>query len=696
VTDRPNIRRSVTAAILALAALVGAGGLLINLYIEDERQRDLLQWETRLGLVADSKVDALARSLAADQRDLAELANNASLQLYLWQLVRARQQQTPDDAQTESAQQAYLRNLLLAAAERGGYMPDPATRVPANLPRSLSYGLALLDAGLQPVVVTPGLGELADSYGEVMRGALAKPGTALVDLRLDAEDRAVVVIAVAVAAVSGSLTGGGPPNGVLVGVRSAEQELYPLLGRGPAFAEDSETLLVARDKDTIVFLSPTRDGGAPLRRSLPIERSDLAEVAAVLSPGGFVSLDNYRGVPVLQVSRRIRGVASAAEPWVLVQGVNARDALSMADERRRFLLATLLLLLFSIAALAVAAWRHGSSVRARHQAEELRSKAAKLQKQTDLLHTVTDNIDVLTVLMNRDQEVVFTNQATANAVKNTIAGIVGSPISAVFGTNMAAGIAALSEEARRQRVPVQRVLQLQLGSALGSYQASFIPVERIGERRQLVLLVLSDVTDLRLAEQHHADMLRHLVSALSDAVDLHDPYSAHHANRMSEVARAVARELDLPADEQETLGLAATLANIGKIMLPGELLTKTEPLTSADRELLQKHVDYSIELLKGLDFEGPVLDVIAQKQERLDGSGYPRGLTEEQMSLSGRILSVANAFVALVSARAYRQGMSMDDALAELLRGAGTQFDRRVIAALFHVVENRGDWSGWS
>ncbi|MBL8197341.1 MAG: PAS domain-containing protein [Chromatiales bacterium] len=696
MTDRPNIRRSVTAAILALAALVGAGGLLINLYIEDERQRDLLQWETRLGLVADSKVDALARSLAADQRDLAELANNASLQLYLWQLVRARQQQAPDDAQTESAQQAYLRNLLLAAAERGGYMPDPATRVPANLPRSLSYGMALLDAELRPVVVTPGIGELADSYGEVMRGALAKPGATLVDLRLDAEDRAVVVIAVAVAAVSGSLTGGGAPNGVLVGVRSAEQELYPLLGRGPAFAEDSETLLVARDKDTIAFLSPTRDGGAPLRRSLPIERSDLAEVAAVLSPGGFVSLDNYRGVPVLQVSRRIRGLESAAEPWVLVQGVNARDALSTADERRRFLLATLSLLLFSIAALAVAAWRHGSSVRARHQAEELRSKAAKLQKQTDLLHTVTDNIDVLTVLMNRDQEVVFTNQATANAVKNTIAGIVGSPVSAVFGTNMAAGIAELSEEARRQRNPLQRVLQLQLGSALGSYQASFIPVERIGERRQLVLLVLSDVTDLRLAEQHHADMLRSLVSALSDAVDLHDPYSAHHANRMSEVARAVARELDLPADEQATLGLAATLANIGKIMLPGDLLTKTEPLTSADRELLQKHVDYSIELLKGLDFEGPVLDVIAQKQERLDGSGYPRGLTEEQMTLSGRILSVANAFVALVSARAYRQGMSMDDALAELLRGAGTQFDRRVIAALFHVVENRGDWSGWS
>ena len=94
--------------------------------------------------------------------------------------------------------------------------------------RSVSYGLALLDAELRPVVVTPGLGELADSYGDVMRRALASPGTTLVDLRLDAEERAVVVIAVSVGAVSGSLTGGGPPNGVLIGVRSAEQELYPL------------------------------------------------------------------------------------------------------------------------------------------------------------------------------------------------------------------------------------------------------------------------------------------------------------------------------------------------------------------------------------------------------------------------------------------------------------------------------------
>ncbi len=690
----------VAIALLALLALIGLGAVLINVYIEGERQRDLLQWESRLGLVADSKADAIARLLGADRRDLEELARNASLQLYLWQVVKARQSGGPA---AEPAQQAYLRNLILAAAERGGYLPDASARVPANVPRAGTSGLALLDAELNAVVVTPGLAGAMGRYSEVARRALAAPAQAAVDLVLGPDDRAMLVIAVPVGAVSGALQAGAAPGdapaGVILGVRSADQDLFPLLGRGPAFAEDSETLLLARRDERVVFLAPTREGANALRRSMPLERpeadAELAEVSAVLAPDRFAALDNYRGTPVLQVSRRIRGQATAGQSWVLAQQVNAAEALAGANARRTFLMATLSLLLVAIAALAVAAWRHGSCVRARHQADELREKAAKLQRQTDLLHTITDNLDVLTVLVNREQEVVFTNQATASAAKSSIAAIVGGRLANIFGHATAILLGDLSEDVRRQRLPIHRVLPLTLGGALKSFQVSLIPVERIGERRQLVLLVLSDVTELKVAEQQHADLLRELVGKLSDAVALHDPYSAHHASRMAEVVQAVARELGLPPDQQETLGLAATLANIGKIMLPGDLLTKTEPLTAADRELLRKHVDYSLELLKGLDFEGPVLDLIAQKQELLDGSGYPRGLTEQEMSLSGRILSVANAFVALVSVRAYRQGVSIDAALEELLRGAGTQYDRRVIAALFHVAANRQDWTRW-
>lgn len=700
----------VAIAVAALLGLIGLGALLINVYIEGERQRDLLQWESRLGLVADAKADAVARLIAADRRELEELARNASLQLYLWQVVKARQ---ADAAAAGPAQQAYLRNLILAAAERGGYLPDASGRVPANVPRAATSGLALFDAELNAVVVTPGLGSSvspgAGHYSDVARRALATPARTVVDLVLGPDDRAMLVIAVPVSVVPGALQPGGAPGsgpaGAILGVRSADQELFPLLGRGPAFAEDSEALLLARREDSVLFLSPTREGANALRRSVPLERpaadAELAEVSAVLAPDRFAALDNYRGTPVLQVSRRIRGQATdgqrrEGQGWVLAQQVNAGEALAGANERRAFLLATLSLLLVAIAALAVAAWRHGSSVRARHQADELREKAAKLQRQTDLLHTITDNLDVLTVLVDRDQHVIFTNEATASAARSSIASMIGGKLSGIFGHATAVLLGDLGDDVRRQRLPLHRVLPLTIGGALKSFQVSLIPVERIGERRQLVLLVMSDVTELKVAEQEHADLLRELVGKLSDAVALHDPYSAHHASRMAEVAQAVARELGLPEEERETLGLAATLANIGKIMLPGDLLTKTEPLTPADRELLRRHVDFSLELLQGLDFEGPVLDVIAQKQELLDGSGYPRGLGDQEMSLAGRILSVANAFVALVSVRAYRQGVSIEAALEELLRGAGTQYDRRVIAALFHVAANRQDWTSWS
>jgi HD-GYP domain-containing protein (c-di-GMP phosphodiesterase class II) len=673
-------RYSVAGAVAALLLLLGLGAVLINLYVTGERERELLQWEARLGLVADAKADAVGRSLAEDERDLAELARNASLQLYLWQVLKARQ----SGESSEPAQAAYLRNLLLAAAERGGYVPGPEARIPANLPRPRTSGLALLDASLAPVSVTPGLASVPATYGAVARRALETPGKPVVDLVLDPDDRAVVVTAVAVVPVSGALASGAGPTGVVLGVRSADQELFPLLTRGPAFAEDSETLLLARRGTSVIYLSPTRDGGEPLRRSMPLSRTNLAEVAAVEKPGGFVSLPNYRGVPVLQVSRRVRG-----QDWVLAQQVDAGEALSAANERRTFLLATLSLLLFSIAAMAVAAWRHGSSVRARHQAEELRAKAAKLERQTDLLHTITDNVDVLTLLINRDQEIIFANRAIADAARSTIAGLVGGRLGNLFGPATTKLLAEVGDDVRRRRAPTHRLISVEFAGTSGDFQTSFIPVERIGERRQLVLLVMSDVTELKVEDQRHADQLRRLVGALSHAVDLHDPWSAHHATRMAEVAVAIARELGLPPDEQETLGLAATLANVGKIMIPSDLLTKTGPLTAADRELLHKHVEYSLELLQGLEFDGPVLDLIAQKQERLDGTGYPRGLAEGQLTLPGRILAVANAFVALVSARAYRQGLPVPEALEELLKGAGTQYDRRVIAALFHVAENR-------
>lgn len=686
-----RLRASVAAAAGLLLLLMVAGALLINGYIGAEKERDLLQWETRIGLVAGTKADAVVRLLAADRHNLEELAANASLRFYLWQLA-GHPPAEPGVAGEEPESLGYLRNLLLAAAARWGYEAGGDARIPANLPQPRSTGLAILDARLHLVVATPGLFDLAETYAGVLRPLLEGQASRVVQLMLDGAGEPVLVEALPVATVSGAGGDAAQPLGVLLAIRSAAADLYPLLTRGPDFSEESESILLEKRDGEVVLLSPTRDGSQPLRRALPAERQDLAEVAAVAAPGRFVSLPNYRGEVVLQVSRPISG-----QDWVLVQQVNAAQALGLADERRRFLLLALSLLLLAVAAVAVAAWRHGSGVRARHLAEELSSKADRLQQQTELLHAISDSLDVLVILVASDNRVVFTNQAAAAAAGTTISTMQGGLVGGVLPKAVQPGIHAGLAQVRDQGGSAHQLLAWPgaNGEAERMYRASFIPVHRIGEERDLVLLVLSDVSAIQQANQRSTDMLRRLVLTLVGVVDRHDPYSANHAQRMTEVADALARELGFSDQERATLTLAASLANIGKVMIPVELLTKPGPLSAEEQETLQKHVGYGIELLHDLQFDGPVVDIIAQKHERPDGRGYPHGLPASRLSLAGQVLAVANAFVALLSPRAWRQGLSVQGALDELMRGAGSQFDRRVVAALFHVAENREDWSQW-
>ncbi len=676
-------------AVLALVLVVGVGASLINLYVNRERDRDLQQWESRLGLVLDAKAQALADRLAADEQALTELADNASLQLYLSQVIQSREH--PENSPASAAQQGYLRNLLLAEARRHGFMPLDTPAIPANLAPQPMPGLGLFDTDLKPVVMTPGLYTLSPAFSDAARQALKTGRPAISRFYRGEQGRPLLAIAVPVRAVLGADRGGMPgPVGVLIAVRDAAHWLFPALATGGTFSQDSETLLLERRGDSVVYVTPTRDGAGPMSKQMPVDRESLAGAAAVMRPGHFEILDNYQGRPVLQLSRAV-----GRQGWVLVEQVDAGQALQESNARRRFLITTLSLVLLSIAALFVAAWRHGSSVRARHRAADLGEIADKLRKQTELLHAVTDNIDTLILLLDRESRIVFTNRALADAVGSPIRDLIGNHLSPALGPSMARELLRAAEQARLPEGPAVQPLRLQLGTQARQYQASFIPVEQLGSQRNLLLVVLTDITELELAQARHANLLSNLVSTLVEVIDLHDPYSAFHSARMTEIADELAIELGLNEQERQTLRFAATLANIGKIMLPRDVLLKTDELTAEERKLLETHVERGLELLHKLDFDGPVLSTIAQKQELLDGSGYPRGLTERQMSLPGRILAVANAFVALVSPRAYREAVSVNDAL-EMLMGAPEKYDRHVVAALVHVAQNRLDWSRWS
>ena len=170
-------------------------------------------------------------------------------------------------------------------------------------------------------------------------------------------------------------------------------------------------------------------------------------------------------------------------------------------------------------------------------------------------------------------------------------------------------------------------------------------------------------------------------ASLSKAVDARDPYTGGHSERVGELAARTAERLGCDPEQVEVTRLAARLHDLGKLAVPEELLRKSGPLTDGERLVLERHPQIAFGMLETLGVD-PVAEAVLHHHERWDGGGYPDGLVGEAIPLPARIVHVADAYDAMTSERSYRGRLSHDDALAELERCAGTQFDPLVVAAV--------------
>lgn len=666
-----------------LIVFVAVGIWLVFAYAAKERARDLQQWQINLGLVADSHHDAVDKWLKAQFGSLQELADNGSLQIYLMQL--ASREAGPQEG-VEPAQLSYIRNLILAAAERGGFVDKSARneKIGASLPDQAEVGLMLLDREGGFLLSSPGI-RPGPVVAKSVAGVLNSRAPAVLDIHPGASGQPLIGFAVPVFPFQASRKEAAP-IAVLVGIKRAGDELYPLLAKRIGTTHTDEALLVRREGGSAVYLSPLADGSAPLRKRLALATARLEAAFALEYPGVFGQLIDYRGVEVLMTSR-----AFSQAPWLLVQKVDAREALKESDAHQRSLITSFLLATLFVAAALVAAWWHGSSVREHRVAEQLRIKSDELRSQSELLNSVTDNIRDFIYIVDQNQRFAYVNRPLAEAWGLAPQDFYGKTLASVFGPNVAQAVWVLANAAQAGSEPRMATDSLQLQrETTRTYHSTAIPLQAGASQR--VLVVSHDITVLQEEQARRDHLMRSLLTTLMRAVDLHDPFTANHSSKTTQVALAIGREMNLGKPDMETLEMAANLANVGKLFVPKEILTKTEPLTEEEQHILHEHVNLSVAILSGLDFSGPVLETIAQKQEHIDGSGYPKGLRGDQMLLTAKILSAANAFVAMVNSRAYRTGMTMEQALNQMLSETQSRHDRHVVAALFHVAENHPEW----
>lgn len=179
--------------------------------------------------------------------------------------------------------------------------------------------------------------------------------------------------------------------------------------------------------------------------------------------------------------------------------------------------------------------------------------------------------------------------------------------------------------------------------------------------------------------------------ALSSSVDARDRYTYDHSSRVSRLSALLAREMGFPENTVEAIESGALLHDIGKLSMDIEILSKPGPLDPEERAAMKLHPIESAEVVSRVELFKGAVDVVRHHHERPDGEGYPDGLKADQIPIGARILNVADAFDAMTSDRPYRQRRSMLEALEELRKGSGSEFDPVVVEYLIRILKNRTD-----
>ena len=205
-------------------------------------------------------------------------------------------------------------------------------------------------------------------------------------------------------------------------------------------------------------------------------------------------------------------------------------------------------------------------------------------------------------------------------------------------------------------------------------------VHEISERKKAEQQLADSVARLRESEAN-------IIRVLSSVTELRDPYTAGHQQRVAEICVAVAERMGLPSDQTRGLEVAALLHDVGKVSVPIEILSNPGLLSPAQRTLVEGHVEAGYEILRPIKFPWPVAEIVLQHHERLDGSGYPNGLSGDAMALEAKILAVADTVEAMTSHRPYRAALGPGVALEELRANRGTLYDSSVVDAYLQLHE---------
>ena len=691
VDEAPNFNPRLYGIGLLVGAIIVSGVFLVNRFTDGDLARDMQTWQEKLNLIAESRTSDVDGWVSENFKEIRTLADNPSLQLYMTELssMKDSSQKNAHSADTsgEPSQKAYLRNLLLFTAQRSGFGASGNTAaIPANVQQGNKSGLAIIDANNTIVVSTLMPSATKDIIiDHVKQSEAGQEG--LIDIRKDKDGTAYIGFIVPVFSIQGDRNASSQ-IGRVVGIKTLDNNLFGLLKHPGTTEKTLETILVRTSGDKIEYLSPLQDGTEALGKIIPNDTSKTSEAKLLQNVGSFVSdQKDYRDVSTLGTSRTVAGT-----PWSLIVKIDRHEALADSAQRRNSMQVFFFLIIAIIVLIVVSTWWRAHSKRSMLLSSYFRRLAAKAQAQEQLLRLVADHQPEPIYIVDSEMTVRFANLQASSEAKMSVESMPGKPLTDIRGTILASRIADqckavlggghIAYDIQRNKNGMKEKITRSAYVPLGH-----IPVVTLPEHTPGVLIVEQDISEVMHEREQRLKTQRQLIEMLVTLVDKRDPFAAHHSKLVSQIAYEVAVEMELDSITVETTSKAGSLMNIGKIMVPTELLTKTSTLTPDEKRAIHDSMKAAAELLDGISFDGPVAETLRQWQEKWDGTG-PLGLCGESILISARIIAVANAFIGMISPRSWRTAIPIESANKFLLDQAEVHFDRRVVIAMINFMEN--------
>ncbi len=333
---------------------------------------------------------------------------------------------------------------------------------------------------------------------------------------------------------------------------------------------------------------------------------------------------------------------------------------------------------------------YGMDVTKRKRAEE--ALRVSEEKYRDLVENINDIIYAI----DESGIVTYVSPTIESISGYTASEIVGrSFLDFVYQEDMSDVVQFFQQDISGQAAPREYRMVAKAGDVRWARTSSrpFFEGDRIVGLRG----TLTDITQSKKAEEEikHGyeqlqETLHSTVNALAATVEMKDQYTAGHQPRVTRLSCAIAEEMGLSEDQIEGIRMAASIHDIGKIMVPAEILNKPGPLTEIQYEMIKMHPRAGYDILKGLKLPWPVARIILQHHERQDGSGYPQGLSGEEIMVEARILAVANVVEAMNAHRPYRPAYDIKEALAEISKYRGAFYDATVVDACLRLFTEKG------